>query len=460
MRLSIVHGFLLLSLIAAQSQVLAAETDGTLTSAQTGAPESTNVVSQEEDEDQKLFKETGSSGEDAITRQDFDGLRTELNVLREQWQRKLDKGTVQSTRNVKLTGNFQVRYGIAEAANGTFSIPQVQLGLKGNLYRDYDEGRNLDYSVGLTTDKGNFSIIPNDVLLTYQLLPSLDLEKPRLAITAGQQKKNFGLEGTTGDDKKPTVSGAQFASKLKLNERDIGVQINGDLFPAVDYGFKYRVPLFEYNFMVLNGNGPVGSKNTNGNDDNHLDLAGRVAFNAPVDYNNFFRGLTLGASIYDGSTSLTATKGTVTATSKGRKKRYGADLSYVNTPVGFTLEYVKGEDPSLSINGSGKVSKQVDSEGYTFTLFYNFGEQFVKGYTQQDRYDDWWPATYQPFFRFDSWVPDKDSTRVHTDIYTVGFNWFFAETTKFQINYNRINDYQTAKVERRDELLTQFQFGF
>jgi len=463
MRSLLVPG-LLLALLAVQSPAIAAESDGAAATASTVVEPPVDAPSQAEEEDQKLLKGTDSTGGekgDAITREDFEGLKTDIEVLREQWQRKLDKGTVQSTRNVRLTGNFQVRYGVAEAANGTFSIPQVQLGLKGNLSRDYEEGRNLDYSVGLTTDKGNFAIIPNDVLLSYQLLPSLDQEKPYLVITAGQQKKPFGLEATTGDDKKPTISGAQFASTLKLNERDIGVLINGDLFPSVDYGFKYRVPLFEYNFMVLNGNGPVGSSNTTGNNDNHLDLLGRVTLNAPVDYSSIFRGLTLGASIYDGSTSLSATRGSVTLKDKGRKRRYGADLSYVNTPIGFTLEYVRGEDPSLSVSTTNqKVAKQVDSEGYTFTLFYNFGEQFVKGYTQQDRYDDWWPATYQPFFRFDSFVADKDSTHIHKDVYTVGFNWFFAETTKLQINYNRINDYQASKVDRKDELLTQFQFGF
>ncbi|HEX9022894.1 MAG TPA: hypothetical protein VF799_03550, partial [Geobacteraceae bacterium] len=174
-----------------------------------------------QDDDQNLLKATDSTGGEkgAVTQEDIAGLKNEIDVLREQWQRKLDKGTVLSTRNLMLNGNFQVRYGISQGKNGGFSIPQVQFGFKGNLFRDYDQGKNVDYSIGLTTDKGNFSIIPNDIYLSYNILPSLDLESPYLKVTLGQQKKVFGLEATAADDKKPTINLAQFASALKLNER-------------------------------------------------------------------------------------------------------------------------------------------------------------------------------------------------------------------------------------------------
>jgi len=72
-----------------------------------------------------------------------------------------------------------------------------------------------------------------------------------------------------------------------------------------------------------------------------------------------------------------------TVSHNGPKERWGADLAYVNTPVGFTLEYVHGRDlvagSSTIKNGVGSKAgfTQVDEEGYTFTLFYNFGDQFV-----------------------------------------------------------------------------------
>jgi hypothetical protein len=105
--------------------------------------------------------------------------------------------------------------------------------------------------------------------------------------------------------------------------------------------------------------------------------------------------------------------------------------------------------------------KTVDEEGYTFTLFYNFGDQFVPSAKQQDRYDDYYPLTYQPFVRFDRWTPDTSYAGIRTDIWTVGFNWFFAQTTKLQLNYNITRDYKGGiTVTNIDAFLAQFQFGF
>ncbi|WP_041972218.1 porin [Geobacter sp. OR-1] len=105
--------------------------------------------------------------------------------------------------------------------------------------------------------------------------------------------------------------------------------------------------------------------------------------------------------------------------------------------------------------------KKTDQEGYTFTLFYNFGDQFVNSIKTQERWDDYYPLTYQPFVRFDRWVPDTDARDVRTDIWTIGFNYFFAQTTKLQVNYNITRDYRSdGGVYNNDAFLAQFQFGF
>jgi hypothetical protein len=461
MRLSVVNAFFLLSIIGTNTLAYAGDTEEP-------AVEPAETAEQNQDAaDQKLFGSVAGSEDNTapVTQQDLDGLKTELNVLREQWQRKLDKGTVLSTRNMNFSGNFQVRYGAssggvaATPATDGFNVSQVQFGFKGNLYRDYDQGKNLDYSVSLTTEKNSFSILPNDVWLSYNILPSLDPEKPYLKVTIGQQKKPFGLEATTSDDKKPTVVGAQFASSMKLNERDLGILFYGDLFPANDYGFKYRVPLVEYNFMVLNGNGPIGTGNL-ANADNSVDLLGRVVLNAPVEYSHPLRGLSVGGSYYYGQKIVKDKAGAV-IDKDAKRKRYGADIAYVNTPIGFTYEYANADDPIAAKAGTTNVVKSINSDSHTFTLFYNFGEQFVKGYVQQDRYDDWWPLSYQPFFRFDKLTPDTDVRGNHTDIYTGGFNWFFAETTKLQLNYNKTYVYAASKKTNTDDaFIIQFQFGF
>jgi len=89
----------------------------------------------------------------------------------------------------------------------------------------------------------------------------------------------------------------------------------------------------------------------------------------------------------------------------------------------------------------------------------SFGEQFVAGFRNQGRYDDWWPKTYQPFVRFDYYDPNIDNDDDQIEILTAGVNVFFAETTKLQFNYNRRNDHANP-LGASNELLGQVQFGF
>ncbi|MEI6638608.1 MAG: porin [Chlorobium sp.] len=419
--------------------------------------------------DQNLFdsKDSNTNKNTApLTQADLEGVRTEISVFREQWQRKLDKGTVLSTRNAILSGSFTVNYGFyngnitSAGVNDGFKVGLSSVGFKGNLHKDYDKGKNLDYALTIGSDKTSFTLLPSDIWLSYQILPSLEPEKPYLKVTVGQQKKPFGLEATTSDDKKPTVTGALFASSMKLNERDLGLLITGDLFPVNDYGFKYRVPLIEYNVGVLNGNGPVGTNNL-ANADNSQDLLGRIVINAPVEYSHVLRGLSVGSSYYRGKKTTNIINNAVTVASQGDRNRFGADIAYVNTPVGFTYEYAQAKDPVAKTVNNISVLGSTNSDSHTFTLFYNFGEQFVKGYVQQDRYDDWWPTSYQPFFRFDRLTPDTSQRSTRTDVYTVGLNWFFAETTKLQINYNKTFSYVTGTKSLPDNaFVAQFQFGF
>lgn len=417
------------------------------------------------------------------TQTDVNAVRDEVQVLRDQWQKGIDRTVVSTKRLLSISGSGQFRYDhvFDDTTSTSFKVNNLILGFKGSLKKDYEEGKNLDYSLGLSTSNTKKQVSITDALLSYQIFNSIDKEAPRLSITLGQQKKFFGLEATASEEFKPTISGAQFASKLSLDERDIGIVLAGDLFPSIDYGFNYRVPLVQYYLGAINGTGPNAEDNNN-----EKDLFARIVFNAPVNYSHPLRGLTLGGSGYFGRKIYTATiKNSYTVTSaatpavtpapiisgadttisaSGNKTRWGVDLSYVNTPVGFTFEYVQGHD-LIPRDGKSKDKKpstagfdEATAEGITFTLFYNFGEQFVNSIKTQERWDDWYPLTYQPFYRFDRYTADINKKGTHTDIHTVGFNWFFAATTKLQINYNLKKDSPTDKKD--NQLQAQFQFGF
>ncbi len=407
----------------------------------------------------------GANGEPELksqpaTLEDIEGVRTEIETLREQWTRTYDNKTAKTTRPLQFSGIVQTRFTASEDKSvtngyGGFDISAIILNLAGVLRRDYNEGKNISYLFSLVSPSGakDFTVKPLDAYISYSILPSLLLDESYLTVSLGQQKKPFGLEAQATEDKKPTIKSAQSATLLSLDPRDIGIVLKGDLFPHVDSGFAYRVPLIEYSLGLINGSGPNSSDNNS-----DKDYVGRVVLNAAVDYNSLLRGLSLGANYYLGRKQLSLTTGTTTIADTGTQNRWGVDLAYVNTPVGFTLEYIRGEDEALSGTTASPVKGTVKSEGLTFTLFYNFGEQFVKNYKAQDRYDDWYPLTYQPFFRYDRFDPNTHKGGDRTDIYTIGFNWFFAETTKLQLNYN-IKKEQTNE-RNNNEFLAQFQFGF
>lgn len=402
--------------------------------------------------------------EETVSEADLAGLRSDLDTLREQWQRTLDKKTAQTTRSLALSGTVQTRYtqSDAETANAKngFSISSLILALKGNLYKDYELGRNLNYAFSLSSaTTGDFKIAPLDAYLSYDILPTIDKSRPLLSLTLGQQKKPFGRDPQTTDEYKPTIKVPLTDSNLGLGTRDIGLIVKGDLFPVLDYGFNYRAPLIEYAFGVINGAGP----NTVGDTNSQKDFVGRIGFNAPVDYNSIFRGLSAGISGWDGQKSLSLGSGASAITRRGDKQRWGYDLAYNRTPIGVTMEYAQGTDETISGAVADPIHGSVKSEGYIFTGFYNFGQQFFKNRTQ-DRYDDWFPKTLQPFIRYETWDPNKAIEKDEIITTTLGLNWFFAETTKLQFNVNFVNNSRKNTTVNNGsdytEYLAQFQYGF
>jgi hypothetical protein len=263
------------------------------------------------------------------------------------------------------------------------------------------------------------------------------------------------------------INNALFTTKLNLARRDVGVILKGDLFTQVDYGYNYRQAALAYAFGVVNGSGP----NTLDDNDNK-DILARVAFTVPSDYNSYLRELRIGATGYWGKQNVYTSDNTLQG--KGVKNRYGIDLYYNHWPFGVTYEFIRSKDATIApASTAQKVTRvDLDSQAHTATFFLSFGEQFEAGFKNQGKYDDWWPKTYQPFFRVDIFDPDIHTGHNRTDIYTGGLNIFFAETTKFQFNYNRVinwafaenppqpNPRVQANNRFQNQVLAQFQFGF
>lgn len=411
-----------------------------------------------------------------VTRAELQGLQSDLENYKYQVQRDRDTKTALSTRQLLINGVVQAKASYIDEAQRTpptgtntgmavqdrhssFDLGAVQIGFIGNLYKDYEEGKNLDFNLrfGTSPQTGTNNSYLNllDAQLTYHVLPTLSADTRRLSVTLGQQLLPFGQEVQATEDLKPTINNALFSLPglgYGLALREVGLIVRGDALPTVDYGYNYRSPMISYAFGLVNGN---GANKSDDNDDKNF--IGRLRYTLPAEYNSWLRELSFGLSWYQGKSNLFEIDGTSAAfAGKGDVLRKGFDIYYNHHPFGVTYEYVQGEDDTY-ISQTAQTYKR-ESESHTGTLFWNFGEQFVKGFRNQGRYDDWWPKSYQAFYRYDTIDRDKNLADQTVDIHSLGLNAFFAETTKFQINLNHVNNDITNKSY--NELVAQFQYGF
>lgn len=449
----------------------------------------------------------GQAARELVTRDDLDGLRADLENYKYSQQRDRERKTALTTRGSTIFGTVQVRgtwtapstsgntTSPNDARHSSFDVPLAQLGIRGSLFRDYSEGKNLDYQLlfgytpnvasgyngsasqtnGVTnTAFGNgsqFNLL--DAYVNYSPLPTTTgLEEDKLSIRFGQQLIPYGLDAQVGEDLRPTIFAAQFlgAGSITKNAagvpvafsgghsvglRQIGLVVRGDTHPYVDYAANYRAPLFEYNLGIVNGS------TLNKSDDNgQKDYIGRVAFTLPVDYNSWFRELKFGTSFYKGKANLAAAAtagGTQTFQRVGRNERYGFDIYYNHNPFGVTYEYSEGKNDAVADVTFARST--IKSKGQYLTFFGQWGEQFLTSIKSQGKFDDFWPKSLQLFLRFDRFDPNTKITANDTWTTTAGANFFFAETTKFQVNFVHTDNRQVG-VKDSNALLGQFQYGF
>lgn len=444
-------------------------------------PVSTEVEPNQRVQQDEIVQSTNEDLEDNaeqnyVTQAEFQGIQSDLENYKYQVQRERDTKTALSTRQLLINGVVQAKASYLDEAqrispnakntslavndrHSSFDLGAVQIGFNGNLFKDYNQGRNLDFNLrfGTSPQSGTNNSYLNllDAQLIYNILPTLSLDTGRLTATLGQQLLPFGQEVQATEDLKPTINNALFSLPgygYGLAMREVGLVLRGDAFPTVDYGYNYRSPMLSYAFGIVNGN---GANKSDDNDDKNF--VGRLRYTLPAEYNSWLRELSFGVSWYQGKSNLFDLSGAEASfAGKGDVLRKGFDIYYNHHPFGATYEYVQGEDDTFVHDTGGIYNRK--SESHTGTLFWNFGEQFVKGFRNQGRYDDWWPKSYQSFYRFDKINRDKHADNQSIDIHSLGLNAFFAETTKFQLNLNHINNEITH--QKYNELVAQFQYGF
>lgn len=286
-------------------------------------------------------------------------------------------------------------------SNNGFYFNRARIGVVGNIPYDFAYYVMTEFS---PTKGGPYLL---DAFITYKRFD------PYFKVSVGQFKSPFGLELTTACQGLYTVDRSLFVNELASPFRDLGVMFlgsTGELFGKKD--------LLQYRLSITNGTG----KNTMDNNE-YKDFTGRVIV-SPLEW------LHIGASYKYGKQ-----KPVRDTMAPDERSRWGVDLSLEKANFIFQAEYIQGLDKGSSLIGGGC--------GSTPTIV--LGDFKKSGYMAQILYMTPWNLQpvlkyecYDPNIMIDNGNPDDEEGAYDYDKQqdiTIGFNYFFAETVRLQMNY-------------------------
>ncbi len=279
-------------------------------------------------------------------------------------------------------------------SNNSFYFNRARIGVVGNIPYDFSYYVLAELS---PSKKGPYIL---DAFISYKRYD------PYLNISVGQFKAPFGLELSTPCQSLHTVDRSMVVNELASPFRDLGLMLfgsTGELFGRKD--------LIAYKFTITNGTG-MNMMDA----DKYKDYLGRIII-SPLEW------IHLGASYKTGK-AVSPVADTLTDT----RSRWGVDLAVEKLNFTLQAEYISGTDKGTSLVGGGC--------GGTPTPV--LGDFKKNGYMAQLLYMTKWGI--QPVVKFESYDPnsanDTDVTKFDKQQdWTFGFNYFFNESTRLQVNY-------------------------
>lgn len=226
-----------------------------------------------------------------------------------------------------------------------------------------------------------------------------------LALRIGQFKVPFSLENLTSSSSLDTINRSQTVENL-CPGRDIGSQ-GRDIGALLNVKFSK----IECSFGVFNGSGI-----NRGDLNKQKDIGGRLVFHLL----SFLQGA---AAFYKGQYSLNP--GGIPV----RRDRAGMEILLIKNPFSLKGEYIFGKDDQTSRNA-----------WYVQAGYFLISKKL------------------QSVIKYDSYDKDREMAGDRSDLMTFGFNLFFAENTKLQVNYELYRD-ESGK-RSNSAILAQFQAGF
>jgi len=316
----------------------------------------------------------------------------------------------QWVKNIKVSGYGMLQYQTEDKEGGEhneFNLRLMRLIMDGKI-GDFDW--RVQAQGTSNAGSGNPTVMLVDLYAEW-------VKYKELRVRAGQFKRAFTFENPTHPITQGWYSYANVINNLSgfgdrtgeksSGGRDIGVQIQGDLFPNAD-GRRF----LHYQVGVYNGEG-INQKDK----DSKKDIIGGV-WVCPLD------GVRIGAFGWTGTRgemSMTRLDGSTAVVKSARKNRYALSAEY-------------------------------DKDEWTFRAEYLHSQGWGVNEALGDKADGWYVFGIVPVIksklhakaRYQTYRDNKEWGRAKT-MYEVGFNYFFNKNLQLNAEYARVNERALAK---------------
>lgn len=307
----------------------------------------------------------------------------------------------------------QYDYGFTEGDNtSSFGFNRARIGAMGVIPYDFSYYFLLETSPFKKDGPKAYLL---DAFITYGRYPFLK-------VSVGSFKSPFGQELGTPCHALYTIHRSLFVNELSAPDRDMGVMLLGGS----------DTTLFQYSLAYMNGTGLLVE-----DADKYKDVVGRLIVH-PLDW------LQVAGSFRFGKSE----SADETVEEPDERKRFGADFQIEK--YGFLVqgEYIWAEDKGSYLVGGGcggdpeLVQGSVKRQGLSIMALYNLTYNF------------------QPVIKYENYDDDIDfdGYNNYQHITTIGFNYFFNEWTRLQVNYEYKAEW-AGEVDN-DMLMVQLQVRF
>jgi hypothetical protein len=307
-----------------------------------------------------------------------------------------------------VIGKYSANDRDGQNSHSSFDLRFVRLYANGYCFRDFYYRLQMEMNDAPGTDKGPRIV---DAFIEWQ-------KYTEVRIKLGQFKRSFGFENPYSPLDVGLGSYSQASMKLasindrcgehKSSGRDVGVQVQGDLFSAKD-GHKW----VHYQVGLFNGQG-INHKDKN----DHKDLIGGLWF-SPI------KDLAIGGFGWNGKYTNESYTTALEETQKAEvnRVRWGAGVKYESR---WTLR-------SEYMSTVGGVTTNINAPTHSDAWYVTLGAPAAKD--------------LKIYGRWDCYRDAKTWSSLKTD-YGCSANYFFGKNLIFQLNYTRTFD-RSASIGRR-----------